>query len=121
MAINSSLIKVSVLLEQEGGVEEEKTYFRPPWKTENDIRDAVMAALAEQFADRPTVKVSWQSMSFMPLDGRADCGRCAVCNRWVYDAQSLANDTPTGISAGAIVEGRLLCDEHLPPDHPFAF
>jgi len=57
----------------------------------------------------------------MPLDGAEGYGRCAVCNRWVYDVENFTRETPGGICRGAIVDGQLLCDEHLPKDHPVAF
>ncbi len=35
-----------------------------------------------------------------------------------YDVENATDLTPTGISRGAVVQGRYRCDEHLPPGHP---
>jgi len=48
-------------------------------------------------------------------------GRCAVCNRWVYDCESRSELGADGVSRGAKVDGRFLCDEHLPHGHPLCF
>jgi hypothetical protein len=92
-----------------------------PTSTEEEIKKAVLAAVAVLFRDRPHVKVEWASSFIEPLNGKPACGRCAVCNRWVYDEENRTAGTPTGICRGAVVAGRLLCDEHLPADHPLAF
>jgi hypothetical protein len=60
-------------------------------------------------------------MTHVPLDDRPAVGRCAVCNRWVYDVENATERTPTRICRGAVVDGRPLCDDHLPKDHPLAF
>lgn len=70
---------------------------------------------------RPDVRVTWSSSTIVPLDGKPAVGRCAVCNRWVYDVENRTEHTPTEISAGAVVDGQYLCDEHLPKEHPAAF
>ncbi len=62
----------------------------------------------------------WQSSTLAYLDVEGvNAGRCAVCGDWVTDVEK---PSPLeGLSRGASVKGRLLCDEHLPPDHPWAF
>ena len=57
----------------------------------------------------------------MPLDGVDGYGRCAVCNRWVYDAERTDGEQRGGVSRGAMIGDRLHCDEHLPPGHPLCF
>jgi hypothetical protein len=118
MGTESTLISVAVILEEDA---DEARRIGYAWSTEEEIRKAVLAAIAVLVRNRPHARVEWSSLSSIPLDGRPHCGRCAVCNRWVYDAESRSDDTPTGICQGAIVEDRLLCDDHLPKDHPLAF
>ncbi len=62
----------------------------------------------------------WQSSTHGYLDVEGiNAGRCAVCGGWVTDMEKPAPFE--GLGRGASVNGRLLCDEHLPPDHPWAF
>lgn len=62
----------------------------------------------------------WQSLRQHVLDpGRVNCGRCVECDRWVTDRDK--PDHLPGLCNGATHEGRLLCDDHLPPDHRWAF
>ena len=72
-------------------------------------------------SDRPDVRVEWSSLTSMPLDGAEGYGRCAVCNCWVYDAESTGEWRRGGVSRGAVVGDRMRCDEHLPPGHPLCF
>lgn len=44
-----------------------------------------------------------------------NCGRCAICGTWCTDRERPG--TILQISYGARVEGKLLCDEHLPEGH----
>ncbi len=118
MKTESTLISVAVILEEEA---DNACRIEYASSTEEEIRKAVLCAIAVLVGDRPQAKVKWESLTSTPLDTRSDCGRCAVCNRWVYDEDSQSHDTPRGICRGAIVGGRLLCDEHLPKDHPLAF
>ena len=57
---------------------------------------------------------------YIELDpATTNCGRCIRCGSWVTDRtqpEALA-DLPNG----ATHDNRLLCDEHLPPDHVWAF
>jgi hypothetical protein len=92
-----------------------------PLRSDEEIRKAVLAAVAAIMSSRPDVRVEWESMTIVPLDGKPAIGRCAVCNRWVYDVENATDDTPTRICRGAVVDGQYLCDEHLPKDHPVAF
>ena len=116
MATRSWLLTVSVLIEQD-----EDTLLREGWRTDEEFRNAVADAIAALYAGRSDTVVEWQSLTSVPLDGKPATGRCAVCNCWMYDVENCTDFTPTRISRGAVVEGRYLCDVHLPPDHPVAF
>jgi hypothetical protein len=120
MAVRSWVLTVTVL------VEEDSEKAPPPapngWRsTDDDIQKAVTAAIAELLTTTPGVTVNWESLTSTPLNDKPGVGRCAVCNRWVYDVENCTVRTPTCISRGAVVDGQLLCDEHLPSDHPYAF
>ncbi len=116
MRTRSWLLTVSVLIEQD-----EETLRRNGWRTDDEFQRAVTAAIAALYAGRSDTMVEWQSLTSTPLDEKPAVGRCAVCNRWVYDVQNATDRTPTRISRGAVVDGRYRCDEHLPPDHPLCF
>jgi hypothetical protein len=118
MATRSWLLTVSVLVEQDQELSEKPG---PGWRTDDELQEVVTAALSRLLDRRPGIVVEWESMTSIPLDGKPAVGRCAVCNRWVYDVESCTEHTPTRICRGAVVDGRLLCDEHLPKDHPVAF
>jgi hypothetical protein len=119
MAKRSCLLTISVSVEQD---EELAAAVGPLlWRTNDDIREVVTAALARFLVQRPDIAVEWESASYVPLDDRPAVGRCAVCNRWVYDVENATVLTPTRICPGSVVDGRLLCDDHLPKDHPIAF
>ncbi len=61
-----------------------------------------------------------QIVSFAALDPTTtNCGRCAQCGAWVTDRER--PEPNRGLTNGAVVDGRLLCDEHLPPGHRWAF
>jgi len=118
LAIVSSVLTVSLLIEEEVNTASRVPF---PLRTDEEIRKAVLAAIAAILSDRPDVRVEWESLSIVPLDGKPSVGRCVVCNRWVYDMENITDMTPTRISRGAVVDGQYLCDEHLPEDHPAAF
>jgi hypothetical protein len=119
MATVSHLITVSILVEQD---EEALVH---DGRSEDDeltqLTRVVTAAIAALYAGQEGTVVKWQSLTTVPLDGNPAVGRCAVCNRWVYDVENATEWTPTGISCGAVVGGQYLCDEHLPPGHPHCF
>lgn len=113
----SWLINVCVVVEQTD----------PPEDTDDldprmayDLQEAVTAAIAQRFADAPDISVEWESMQTLPLDGLPGVGRCAECNCWVFDVENCTEYKPP-LNPGAIFDGRLLCDDHLPEDHPVAF
>src|SRR5436309_1343252 len=108
----TDLLTVSLLVEQ-ALAEVARVPF--PLQADEQIRKAILAAVAAVLSDRPDVRVEWVSSSIVPLDGKPAVGRCAVCNGWVYDVANATDLTPTRISRGAVVAGRYRCDEHLPP------
>ena len=76
----------------------------------NKLIDAVNAAVPE----------GWQAARQIVLDPkRLNCGHCAECDNWVTDCEQ--PEPLEGLCNGAVFEGRLLCDEHLPPSHRWAF
>ena len=118
MATASSVLTVSLLIEEDVDTARRVPF---PLRTDEEIRKAVLAAIAAILGDRPDVRVEWESLSIVPLNGKPSVGRCVVCNRWVYDVENITDMTPTSISRGAVVDAQYLCDEHLPKDHPVAF
>jgi hypothetical protein len=111
-------LTISLLVEQDLAEEAQVPF---PLRADEEIRKAVLAAVAAVLAYRSDVRVTWSSSTVEPLDGKPAVGQCAVCNCWVYDVENRTLATPTGISAGAVVDGEYLCDVHLPKDHPVAF
>jgi hypothetical protein len=68
----------------------------------------------------PPPPLGWQiTWSTELAPASINCGQCAVCGGWVTDRER--PDPLKGLGNGARVEGRLLCDEHLPPGHRLAF
>jgi hypothetical protein len=118
LASKSTLLTVSLILEEDATLAERVPF---PVRTEEEIRKAILAALAAILSDRPDVRVEWSSLTTMPLDEAEAYGRCAVCNRWVYDAESPEGERWGGVSRGAMIGGRFRCDEHLPTGHPLCF
>lgn len=54
------------------------------------------------------------------LDPNAiNCGQCVECGVWATDLDM--TEPVAGLSHGARVDGRLLCDDHLPEGHQHAF
>ncbi|WPB82251.1 hypothetical protein KYC5002_24435 [Archangium violaceum] len=83
-------------------------------QVERSLTRAVNAALEQP---RP---LGWQTVRSSELDpASSNCGRCTRCGGWVTD-----RDRPEpldGLGNGARVDGQLLCDEHLPEGHRWAF
>lgn len=64
--------------------------------------------------------LEWYSTREIILSPRTmNCGKCACCGGWTTDMEKA--DPVQGLSHGAVVDGKLYCDECLPPDHPWAF
>ena len=64
--------------------------------------------------------LGWQSESSIILDEKEmNCGKCAICDAWVTDREK--PNFIQELNIGALYEGKLLCDEHLPENHRWAF
>jgi len=116
MPTKSWLVTVSVLVEQDEAVSDPECFGE-----DYVIWQAVTAAIADRYADQEGTVVEGQAMATQLLDSQPAVGRCAVCDRWVYDIENATKLTPRGVSRGAVVGGYYLCDEHLPPEHPHCF
>lgn len=114
----STLLTISVLIEQD----REVVPPVPDSESANlEVESELMAAVAALASRWPDVNIEWSSSSYVLLDVASGYGRCAVCNRWVYDAELKDGEKRYGVSVGAIVDGRYRCDEHLPTGHPMCF
>ena len=120
MATETTLLTISLLVEEDADTAGRVPF---PLRSEEEVRKAVLLAVGLLMADggRADVRVEWLSLTSMPLDGADGYGRCAVCRRWVYDAERADGERRGGVSPGAVVGGRLRCDEHLPPGHRICF
>jgi hypothetical protein len=118
LATVTDLLTISVLVEQDPA---EAARMPIPLRADEEIRKAVLAAVAAVLSYRPDVRLEWSSSSIVPLDGNPSVGRCAVCDKWVYDVENATDPTLTGISRGAVVGSRYRCDQHLPPGHRLCF
>jgi hypothetical protein len=117
LANRSTLLTVSLVVEEDAIAEQMPFELA----TDEEICKAILAAVAALLSYRPDVRVEWSSTTSMPLDDSDGYGRCAVCNCWAFDAERNDDVRRYGVSHGAVVDGRLRCDEHLPPGHPLCF
>ena len=115
-------MKKSVLLVMSFSIEVEEDYL------EKDLPEYIKVenSLINLFEEKMTVDDSkfgsskWESSYVIELDEKTiNCGRCAVCGAWVTDREK-ENHIPQ-LCNGATVNGQLLCDEHLPKGHKWAF
>ncbi|WP_420629870.1 hypothetical protein [Candidatus Leptofilum sp.] len=64
--------------------------------------------------------LGWISTQTIALDENTmNCGKCSVCNSWVTDRER--PNPVIGLQNGSIYNGKLLCDDHLPDGHRWAF
>jgi hypothetical protein len=78
-----------------------------------------LAAALDVALDQPA-PLGWQALWSLELDpASSNCGQCAECGGWVTDREQ--PEPLAGLCNGARVNGRLLCDEHLPKEHRWAF
>ena len=62
----------------------------------------------------------WRSSSSRYLDHDGiNVGRCSQCGGWCTDCEK--PDPFTEVGCGATYQGKLLCNDCLPSDHPWAF
>ena len=108
------LVNVGVLIEVEES--ELQKDFGEADITVNKINEAIDRELAYEESSQ----LGCQSSSFIELDSdNVNCGRCAECACWVTDCEKPGR--VKNLNIGAVWEGRLLCDEHLPKGHRWAF
>ena len=117
MAQFASLISIRVIVEHDETLEENREIFLIDEGVEAIIRDALKSPSCAP----SNISVRWESTEIISLDECSGCGRCAKCNRWTQDAEGTPKTDTVGICPGAFVDGKLLCDDCLPPDHPIAF
>ena len=108
------LIKPSILVE----IEEDE--LEKDFNKLDQIADEIVQNIETVIESNNQSHLGWQSTRFRILEeDKMNCGRCAVCNSWVTDREK---ENPIfGLSNGAVYNGQLLCDEHLPHDHRWAF
>ena len=86
--------------------------------------DKLMYGLKENVDDLlgydKALNLGWISTQTIALDENTmNCGKCYICNSWVTDREK--PNYVHGLNNGAIYNGKLLCDEHLPDGHRWAF
>jgi hypothetical protein len=105
----TKLLKVNFLYEQN----EEELDSEIIEKFENEIINK-----CEEIGAQYNLK--WESSSFIVLDKETmNCGNCEKCGCWVTDLDK--EGVISELNRGAVYDGKLLCDECLPPDHKYAF
>jgi hypothetical protein len=119
LAAKTTLLTISLLVEEDADTAARVAF---PLRSEEEICKAVLLAVAVLMGEaRPDVRVERSSSRAVPLDGKPAFGRCAVCDRWVFDYEAPREFGADGVSRGAKVDGRFRCDEHLPHGHPLCF
>ena len=108
------LLKYGVLIEvDEDEIEEEAGEIHRLTFEIDEAIDGVLGYAEERGLGAVSVRI-------LPLgEGTLNCGRCETCGGWTTDREK--EDPILELAYGATVDGRLLCDEHLPADHRWAF
>ncbi len=114
MSNRTVLLRIGVLIEvDEAEVESE---FGEVDRIENSVTEAIDATLGIEDGS----SLGWCSSQRWTLDkDRMNCGQRVVCGTWVTDREEV--DPLRELGNGAVVDGRLLCDDHLPSGHRWAF
>lgn len=90
-----------------------------PDETAEELARRLEEAIIGILGDQPP-HLGWQSTRVLRVDDpRLNSGQCAVCGIWVTDLE--APEPVGGLVNGARIDDRLLCDEHLPAGHRWAF
>lgn len=91
--------------------------------TDDGVLDKITSIIGEDMKlviDNIDVTLDWNYTSSFILDStNFNCGKCSKCGQWTTDREK--PDAVEGICNGAIVDGKLLCDECLPKDHRWVF
>lgn len=86
---------------------------------EIDVVQRTMIQAVHRALGDPPRPLGWQASWYGELDpDQANCGTCAECGSWVSDHDR--PDPLAGLCPGAHVDGKLLCNEHLPRGHEWA-
>ncbi len=103
------LISVAYLVEIEENKEDQSEF----------ITNQLSNDKAMEFGNKQLL-LKWNETSSRVLDADImNCGTCENCGCWVTDREK---DEPIfGLDDGATYNGKLLCDECLPPNHRWAF
>ena len=108
------LISIAVLIE----IEEEE--LNKDFNELDQLTNTLSAEIDEKLGFEEGSPLGWLSTKTITLDVNSmNCGRCSVCNSWVTDREK--PDHIPELCNGAVYDGQLLCDEHLPKDHKWAF
>ena len=113
------LLKMSVLVEIDSDevAKLEDSEFCEIDRIEKRLANAINRELG---LDDAVSQLGWQQTRPVVLDEQTmNCGRCAICEAWVSDCEK--PDRIAELGNAATVDGKLLCDEHLPRGHRWAF
>lgn len=114
MLPESFLITVNVIIDRQIHYDSDEPYVEVDAFSDQLIEDI------EAFVTKQPGSQRWVSSSLVTLGLRgSNSGQCAICGTWVTDREK--PDPIYGLCNGATVDGKLLCDEHLPKDHRWAF
>jgi hypothetical protein len=90
---------------------------------DNSTLDKIISEIGEDknlLVNDRNIEFKWTRTSSLLLEPKEmNCGRCVSCGQWTTDKEK-PNDIKE-ICNGATVDGRLLCDDCLPPNHRWAF
>lgn len=94
----------------------------PPgeFQREGGVRNKLSDKIDKDIPMQEDTVLQWHKTAATLLDaGYTNCGRCSGCGVWTSDRER--PDFIQGLSIGAVVDGKLLCNQCLPAGHPLAF
>ncbi len=113
-------MKKNILLVMSFTLEVEDDYLEQDLPSYTKIENKVIDTFEKDTGLSSISTLGWESSYVIELnENYVNCGRCAVCNSWVTDREK-ADPVPQ-LCNGATYKGELLCDEHLPKGHKWAF